>query len=258
MSTLSVDTSFNIQLQFESAAFHTRIIAWLLDFVIIIFCQYAANTALEYFFGSAALYAGLDYLLYLPFFLYHLMFEIFNHGQSLGKMILGIRVVSNDGREESNTQAMVRWLMRTIDFGGLLGLLILLAYEVYFMGTILILSNILACIVFLTSKYHQRLGDIAAGTVVVYKKLPYDLSDTIFREIEVKNYEPRFPMVMRLSDNDMNIIDNVLKRHHNMPNSEYVRSVAEKVKHVLQIETTLENVAFLETLLDDYNYLSRK
>lgn len=191
-------------------------------------------------------------------FCYHLLFEILNHGQSLGKMTLGIRVVGADGREETNSQAMIRWLMRMIDFGGLLGVYWIAAYQAYFIGSFLIACNILAFILFLTTEYNQRLGDLAAGTVVVYKRLPFDLNDTIFRDLHTKNYAVQFPSVMKLSDNDINIIDNVLKRHRKSNIDNYLSSVAIKVKTALEIETDLEDDIFLEIMLNDYNYLSRK
>ena len=258
MSTLSVNTSFNISLQFTSAPGHIRIFAWIIDGFIIGIYQWVSGMVAEGIFGASAQEGGIDYMLYIPVFVYHLLFEILNHGQSPGKMAVGIRVVSADGREETNAQAMVRWLMRTIDFGGLIGIAIMIVYEAYFMGSILIASNLLAFILFLTTKYNQRLGDMAAGTVVVYKKLPYNISDTIFRELNENNYEVRFPQVMKLSDNDMNIIDNVVKRHRKADIEIYLNSVAEKVKTALEIETDLDDYIFLECLLNDYNYLSRK
>jgi len=127
-----------------------------------------------------------------------------------------------------------------------------------FLQWMLALCNILAIILFLTTKYNQRLGDLAAGTVVVYKKLPFDLQDTIFRDLHTEGYTVQFPTVMKLSDNDINIIDNVVKRHRKSDIGNYMESIATKVKAALEIDTDLENDIFLETLLNDYNYLSRK
>lgn len=260
MSTLNVNTSFNISLQFNSAPIHIRFFAWIIDIVIFLLYYLISSTVADKLFGVELSNSGFDLLIYLPAFCYHLIFEILNHGQSLGKMTLGIRVVSIDGKEESNTQAMVRWLMRTVDFGGII-LIIVIAFgftDLNFLQWMLALSNVVAIILFLTSKYNQRLGDSAAGTVVVYKKLPYDLNDTIFRDLQVEDYKVQFPMVMQLSDNDINIIDNVVKRHRKSSIDNYLESIAVKVKSALAITTEIDNYTFLETLLNDYNYLSRK
>ncbi len=260
MSTLSVNTSFNINLQFSSAPVHIRFFAWIIDIVFFWLYYFIVYTLADKIFGVELKNSGLDILIYIPIFCYHLIFEILNHGQSLGKMALGIRVVSMDGKEESNTQAMVRWLMRTVDFGGiLLIVLIVLGFtQLNFLQWMLALCNLVAIILFLTSKYNQRLGDMAAGTVVVYKRLPYDLNDTIFRDLHIQDYKVQFPKVMQLSDNDINIIDHAVKRHRKSSIDKYVENIAAKVQAALGIETDMEPILFLETLLNDYNYLSRK
>ncbi len=260
MSTLNVNTSFNIDLQFSSAPIHIRFFAWLIDGLVIWLYYYVTASLLEKMLGFDAFESGGRLLIYLPIFCYHLLFEILNHGQSLGKMTMGIRVVSSDGKEESNTQAMVRWIMRTLDFGGLILILVIIMgfTDLDFLQWMLAITNIIAVILFLTSNYNQRLGDLAAGTVVVYKKLPYDINDTIFRDLHTEDYNVQFPQVMKLSDNDINIIDNVVKRHKKSGIDNYLESITMKVKTALDIETDLENDIFLEILLNDYNYLSRK
>ncbi len=260
MSTLNVNTSFNIDLHFDTAPVHTRFFAWLIDCLLLGLYYWVVFYKLLPSLGDGANAVGIDYVLYLPFFCYHLLFELLNHGQSLGKMVLGLKVVSANGREETKAQAMVRWLMRTVDFGGLIFILLISAgfVQLGFLQWMLAICNVIAIIFFLTTKYNQRLGDLAAGTVVVFKKLPYDLNDTIFRELQTENYTVQFPSVMNLSDNDINIIDNVVKRHKKTKINNYLASVAVKIKAALDIETELEDEIFLESLLNDYNYLSRK
>lgn len=260
MGLLNVKTSFNISLQYTTAPIHIRFFAWVIDNVLLLvyllLCIFFIVGNLKSFEWES----GILVFLYLPFFLYHLFFELFNKGQSLGKMTLGIKVVSADGKEESNTQAMVRWLLRTLDFGGIIFIAILWTRvdNVNFISTMLMLSTMLGLIVFLTTKYNQRLGDLAAGTVVVYKKLPYDINDTIFRDLEMTNYKVQFPEVMKLSDNDINVIDNVLKRHRKSKIETYLTNITLKVKTALNIESDLEDDIFLEMLLNDYNFLSQK
>ena len=74
MATLSVNTSFNISLQFSSAPFHIRFFAWIIDLVIIIAYQWAAMWAMNAAFGYAAKEAGFDILIYIPVFCYYLLF----------------------------------------------------------------------------------------------------------------------------------------------------------------------------------------
>jgi hypothetical protein len=166
-------------------------------------------------------------------------------------------VVSLNGQDAMVSQYLLRWLMRFIDFGLMWGFIFLLQSSVM-LGLLLIMGSIAALINYVSSKYNQRLGDKIAGTAIVLKKLPYKLSDTIFQELDVTNYRVNFPMVMRLSDKDLNIIDNIVKQHNKSNLQHYIENVSLKIKTALQIETDMPDDIFLETLLRDYNYLSRK
>jgi hypothetical protein len=189
--------------------------------------------------------------------MYHLISELLTKGQSIGKKLLGIKVVSLNGQDAMVSQYLLRWLMRFIDFGLMWGFIFLLQSSVM-LGLLLIMGSIAALINYVSSKYNQRLGDKIAGTAIVLKKLPYKLSDTIFQELDVTNYRVNFPMVMRLSDKDLNIIDNIVKQHNKSNLQHYIENVSLKIKTALQIETDMPDDIFLETLLRDYNYLSRK
>lgn len=86
-------------------------------------------------------------LLGLLFGLYKMLFEAIWNGQTPGKRLSGIRVVRSNGLPVTFLQVVIRNLMRIVDY--LPGW--------YALGTL--------CLLF--SKQHQRLGDMAAGTVVV-------------------------------------------------------------------------------------------
>ena len=54
-------------------------------------------------------------LLFLPVLVYHLALEMTMNGQSLGKKIVGIRVVNENGGKASISQFLIRWLLRVSD-----------------------------------------------------------------------------------------------------------------------------------------------
>jgi len=85
-------------------------------------------------------------LTYGAMMLYFILYETFGGGRSFGKQLLGIRVVRVDGTSVGAGGSTVRNLLRLLDgnFGYLVGL-----------------------ITALISKRNQRLGDMAAGTIVV-------------------------------------------------------------------------------------------
>lgn len=257
MSLLQVDTPFNISLQFSTAPFHIRFFAWFIDLVFILLYQIGINylSAKVFSYGTTQ---GLEiFFSAIPLFGYHLFFEMINNGQSPGKMVLGIKVVSMDGHNASTPQLLIRWLTRFVDFG-IIWSILFFTYQEYFLGSILIITSLLSFILFLSTPYNQRLGDLAAGTIMVYKRLPYNFSDTIFREIKQDSYSVTFPEVMRLSDNDINIINNVVNRHRKAAIPKYVESIAAKIKSALAINPKMADDIFLEVLLTDYNYLSKK
>lgn len=241
MSVLSINTSFNIQLDFECAPFGKRLLAFIIDQLILIVYYFAIvwmtglNLIDDLGEDTSMLWY---YILSIPALLYHLIFEILLKGESPGKKIAGIRVISNDGNEASWSQYVIRWILRPFDF--------LLSS---FLGSIISVS---------TTPYNQRLGDLAAGTLVVNKKLPYTIDKTIFKHINENEHVVRYPAVMRLSDRDINTINNVLNNANKSNNISYVNTIAQKIKLALKIESSSDDYTFLHELLEDYNYLSNR
>jgi uncharacterized RDD family membrane protein YckC len=122
-------------------------------------CAYAIDTLIQWVFLIAAAiffytmkntlgqWAALLILFGVNWF-YHVGWEIFNRGQSLGKRILGIRVVKSDGSPVSPGASFLRNLLRFADV---------------FMS--LCLAGLFSMIL---SPAFRRLGDWAADTLVVY------------------------------------------------------------------------------------------
>lgn len=259
MALLQVKTSFNIDLQFETAPFHFRLFAWIIDFVLLLVFIWFMNWLLDKSVSieNASEFGLTELFIVTPFILYHVLCELFLNGQSIGKKLLGIQVVSLTGQNASASQYLLRWLLRFIDFGFWWSMLFFSSSN-FVLGFLLLIGSIIGFIVFISSKHNQRIGDMVAGTTVVLKKLPYKLSDTIFQDLDVQHYTVYFPDVMRLSDKDLNIVNNILNQHYKSNIHTHLSSVADKIKSVLNINTDMEDELFLETLMRDYNYLSRK
>ena len=99
-------------------------------------------------FGSFGLGGGFFLIfLFVIEWLYPVLFEIFWRGQTPGKKALGISVINDDLSPVTLGTSMVRNLLRTVDFLPLF----------YLVGLITMLSN----------QRFQRLGDLAAGTLVI-------------------------------------------------------------------------------------------
>ena len=259
MPHLKVQTSFNIDLQFETSPFHLRLFAWIIDWIFI----YAYVILINYIFNksigsmNAQSLGFSEVFISIPILIYHLVCELLLNGQSIGKKLMAIKVVAINGKNANASQYLIRWLMRTVDFGFVLGLYLLVMQQ-FFLGVLFIIISLASFIHFIGSTYNQRLGDLIAGTTVVVKKLPYSLKDTLFQELDINEYQVTFSQVMKLSDKDINIIDNVVKEHRKSKIDKHLETIANKIKSALNIDSDLENEEFLLTLLKDYNFLSRK
>ena len=260
MSSVQINTVFNIDLEFEIAPFHKRLLAYLMDFVLLIVYIYSMKMLLYEGFGlSQGNNMGVDIIVIsLPMLLYSLFMELSMNGQTIGKKLMSIRVISLSGGEPTAGQYILRWITKFFEWPFLFGYIYFSneMFLVYVIITGLLGIGVLIAIT-LTPK-SQRLGDIAAGTVVIDTKSDIGVHDTVFIPIDNQNYKPHFPEVMRLSDNDINTIKTVLTQAKKRNSIELVTRVEFKIKAVLNIASDLPTLIFLEKLLEDYNYLATK
>jgi uncharacterized RDD family membrane protein YckC len=259
---IKVTTNFNIDLEFEAAPFYKRLLAWLLDTIVLIIYVVVAARILGSFARSAGeeMTWALFMLLLIPYLTYHLVCEILMNGQSIGKRIMRLRVVNENGGQPSIGQYVIRWLIRTSDY--MVVVILLYAPEATRSGDFSFLWKIgipmgllFTDLILVNSRKQQRLGDLLAHTLLISTTKEQSISDTVFLEV-ADSYVPSFPQVMQLSDRDINslkgILDTARKRH----DFDLAEMASEKIKSHLKIDTTLSPYDFLETLLKDYNYLS--
>lgn len=103
------------------------------------------------FFGELGIGLG-SILLFIISWWYMVLFEVLNQGRSPGKQIMGLRVVQDDGRPIGWSASLIRNLLRFVDmlpFGYAFGAISCLQHPAF-----------------------KRLGDLAAGTLVVYREQP--------------------------------------------------------------------------------------
>lgn len=265
MGAIKVPTNFNIELEFEIPEFYRRLLALLID-GLIIFCyikiaEWLFDSMVKNSdFSSDSLHDlfGWKLIFQVPFLIYFPLQEITMNGQSVGKKIMSLRVVNENGGRASISQFMIRWLIRDVWF------LFLFWYAIEFKNNesiflvILIISYFITEIILVvTSQKGQRLGDILAHTIIISTNSRNNIEETVFEEV-ADNYVPSYPQIMQLSDKDINAIKSILETARKKGDFNMASIASEKIKAHLGIEADLSPFDFLAILLKDYNYLSTK
>lgn len=248
MSELSITTTQNVNINFTAAHVGNRIVAQIIDNLIKGAYALLLNYLVFELMGLENYVKSLDqwesgtiYLIaYLPVIFYSLVFESVFEGQTPGKKLMKIKVIKLDGYQAGFGDYLMRWMMRLVD--------IWLAFGTGLIG-ILVMAN---------NKKRQRLGDMAAGTAVILLKNNISIDHTILKEVR-ENYVPVYPLVIKLSDNDVRIIKETYEA--SIANSDYamIDRLQTKIENVTGIKSVSYNsMAFVDSVLHDYNYYTQK
>jgi len=142
----TIQTPEGVQLHLKAAGIWCRSVAWGIDLLIRSVLYLIIN------YGSGFLGDLGSGLLLMSFFLlewfYPVVFEVLNNGKTPGKQYLNIQVLHSDGTPVSWSSSLIRNILRVVDFLPLF----------YALGFVSMLMN----------DRFQRLGDMAANTLVVY------------------------------------------------------------------------------------------
>ena len=271
MPAIAIATPFNISLDFTIAPFWKRMLAYAIDVVILIAYRLAyvftiANNLPDD--DSLQLVLAI-FIFYLPVLLYHFLSEVFFSGQSIGKRLMGIRVVNITGNNASISQYLIRLMFRSYILAPLAGMIIAALFVdltasdtglYYGMSTVLtLLASLGMFLYYILNKYGQRLGDMLASTLVIETRAEADFHKTIYLDIVEEQYQVKYPQVMRLTDRDINGIRNMLDVKRITPESEsYMYKIAARIESVLDIKSDQDPYGFLSQLLRDYNFLTSK
>jgi len=144
-------------------------------------------------------------LLFALEWLYPVLFEVFWRGQTPGKRILGIAVINDDLTPVTLGTSMVRNLLRTVDFLPMF----------YLAGLITMLSN----------RRFQRLGDLAAGTLVI------SLRESA-RAAPLREVQPLAPPTALLRTEQSSIIDFLHRSPQlSVPRQQELAGILEGITH---------------------------
>ncbi len=212
---IHIDTPENVVFGYSIAGLGSRFLAGLLDMLLILLLVVAVNFTFFLFMNildSSAisrtgywLWALFGLLAFFIFWGYYILFEMAWNGQSPGKRKLGLRVIRTDGTPITFTESLIRNFVRLFDF--------LPAY--YGIGIITMFIN----------KQTRRLGDLAAGTLVVHdravsldslgRSTNWELESYSFRHMPAA--AGQFP-VERLTLQDLQLVESFLIRRTQLAN----------------------------------------
>lgn len=250
MKTISFTTSQFVTIDYELASPVYRAVAAFLDVIFLLIYMAIASYVISTNLFDVNMDVMKDrwsllsiFLLRLPWLLYSPVMEYLTNGRSLGKLIMGIRVVKSNGETAGLREYFTRWIFRVVDIwvGGF---------------------GFLALLVSGTTEKRQRIGDIMADTVVIKVKDTqiYNLRDVLSIK-NSDNHVPTYPNVVRFSDEDMLLIKNTIlrvQRYPNQSNKDFAIELADETARLIGLpETPAKRMEFLKTVLQDYVVLTR-
>lgn len=237
MASTSILTGQYVRIQQTPASIVERMLAQIIDWTV----------QAVYVGGLSYLFFGLDLIRFsetlqvlvlvvgilLPMIFYGFLCELLANGQTLGKRLLKMRVVKTDGSVPGIGAYLLRWIMMIIDGPTTSGL-----------GVLVMVIN----------KDTRRIGDLAAGTMVIktngYQKLQVSLEE--FAPFS-RNYRPVYPAAEDLTLEQVNLIDQTLRLKDEDPR---IHALAEQVQQTLAIAHVhdSDDKTFLWHIKRDYQY----
>jgi hypothetical protein len=156
--------------------------------------------------ASAWVAAIMGLVIFLFYWGYYIFFEMLWNGQTPGKRWTGLRVIRTDGTPITLSESLIRNLTRIVDF-------LPAAYGV-------------GIITMFIDKRSRRLGDLAAGTLVIHDRAPISIQSLSVKR--AVNYSMTglkpvsldgFP-IERLSNDDLSLIEDFLSRRDQLTHRE--------------------------------------
>lgn len=219
--TVQLITGGYVKLRYDRANLGVRIFAYIIDMFVLLLI----SIGIEAFHFQGDLSNMITYILIIFF---DMFLELYFSGQTIGKMLLKIKVINSDCQPPTFLQVFYRWIMIPIDF---------------FVG------------VFFISHNGQRLGDILSGCYVVTCRSEKHDKVNIANEFAYlsPNYKIHYPEVTRLTEEQIVAIQKVLHENRFKGfNSMILEKVKERIKRTSINEP---NKVFLQNLLNDYKYI---
>src|ERR1022692_814053 len=239
---LNIDTPELVSIEMPLAGIGSRFIALLVDYLIwfagllvVVVVSSFIIPAIHAFNRISEQWA--EALVIFAFFLlnwgYFTLFEAFWNGRTPGKRVARIRVIERSGRAIGLFESMARNLIRYVD-------------QIPFFYAV-------GVITMFSTRQHQRLGDLAAGTPVVRDReqetpLWGESEIRIFTPASTPNHslpEPPAPLslpatgIAKLSSADLEVLEGFFARRLDLPLATRA-ALAQRIAAAIQAKSGLE------------------
>ena len=236
MAQTNIITGQYVRIQQTAATVMQRFFAWVIDAV---FLSITSGMFMGIGVGITSAFDTLG-IVFVTFFMililcYPLIMETFSDGQTIGKSIMGIKVMCLDGSKPSKVALFLRWILYLVDFGCMFVVIVFIIF----------------------SKNCQRLGDLAAGTTVV--KLSKNQKPFILRSFGFtdQHYAPSYPEAAHLSMRQIEVIEHLLFSYNTRKRESLMNHLAQKVETALGIRAKeTDSEKFLSKIYNDFQYYS--
>jgi len=189
---LSLTTPEGVRLQLVPAGPVVRAYAWAIDFVAWGMGASFLISILGAVIPSPKLFSAVTALLFFfAYWAYPVLCEVYAGGRTLGKHIIGLQVLRADGLPVRWRESVLRNLLLVADFLPLL----------YASGLLAMLSD----------RHFRRLGDIVAGTQVVYRDKPP-------KRVDVPDAAP-LPLPFPLTPEQQRALADLFARESRLPHA---------------------------------------
>lgn len=236
MAEANIITGQFVRIDQTPASIGDRILARLADYaIIVVYCIGIGEIISILDLGDTRGEVLFIMAVYLPAVFYTLLWETFNNGQTPGKRIRKIKVVNTDGTTPTIGSFFMRWLLYGVDiFCGI--------------GVLAVLMN----------RNRQRLGDLAAGTMVIkldnYHDMQVSLDEFSFLS---DNYIPVYRQAADLSLNQVDVIRRTLASDYGGERTQRINTLYGKIHSMLNIPyDNTPQEKFLYTLIRDYQHFA--
>jgi uncharacterized RDD family membrane protein YckC len=252
----TIDSPENIEFAYDIAGIGSRVLAAMIDTLligvaetIVILIAGLSSSALGLRAADSLLAALGSLLAFAILWGYYIVFELLWNGQSPGKRLIGLRVVREGGRPITFVGSAIRNLIRIVDF----------LPALYGIGVV----------VMFVDRRSRRLGDLAAGTLVVKERRGITLASLTsgaaapFPALAPGETlpQPTLANIGQLNDQDYNLVQEFLARRNELGREARARLGAQMAGNLqarLGLPQGGDAERFLQYVVAEYQLLKRQ